>query len=378
MGTNNDVNNIAKRLTLDEMYNIFMSDDYSDFRKQYNLKVSQDINGHKSLSYTKVWHNPSFMSTLYRHIAAEQILNSDYKNIDLESLGLYDPCLYLNLFELLMNPLFWVEPAYFDDIVIVGKVAVEKYDSNRLVEITDLVNYILEEVVLNFADNPSLCDEDMPYENLIKGIHFWEHITAKYDDLLSKIIIGQHVSYDDIRKANNYDARTLRTNLVLITERRNAKVAANLLKMLQNEWSTIKLWQIGLDNMSENEIKQFEDSLFHGFNDLLEEWKTELEKSDVSNPNTDNKMNSSFFNTHDIFTFETCERELLRIITESKNKANACREIMQSANIGYFDLNSRTDKEKAELINPWVAKTRKKYIFSGDDFRKARNNNIKK
>ena len=131
MGTNNDVNNIAKRLTLDEMYNIFMSDDYSDFRIQYNLNVSQDINGHKSLSYTKVWHNPSFMSTLYRHIAAEQILNSDYKNIDLESLGLYDPCLYLNLFELLMNPLFWVEPAYFDDIVIVGKVAVEKYDSNR-------------------------------------------------------------------------------------------------------------------------------------------------------------------------------------------------------------------------------------------------------
>ena len=68
-----------------------------------------------------------------------------------------------------------------------------------------------------------------------------------------------------------------------------------------------------------------------------------------------------------------CEKELIRVINGAKNKAVACREILRAEVVGYFVLSDKTDQEKADAINPWVALTDKKYVFTGDDFRKVRN-----
>ena len=104
--------------------------------------------------------------------------------------------------------------------------------------------------------------------------------------------------------------------------------------------------------------------------------KVEEEKEKTINPDTQTtqkKPDSSFFAVADGMTYEICEKELKRVINGAKNKAVACREILRAEMAGYFVLSDKTDQEKAEAINPWVAFTDKKYVFTGDDFRKARN-----
>ena len=81
----------------------------------------------------------------------------------------------------------------------------------------------------------------------------------------------------------------------------------------------------------------------------------------------------AFFAITDKMTYDMCKKELLRVINGAKTKAAACREILRSETVGYFVLSDKTDQEKAMAINPWVAHTNKKYVFTGDDFRKARN-----
>ena len=104
----------------------------------------------------------------------------------------------------------------------------------------------------------------------------------------------------------------------------------------------------------------------------LEQWDAETPKSaDDQQPTQD--PDGSFFAVTDRMTYEICKKELLRIINSAKNKSAACREILRSTTAGYFVLSDKTDQEKADAVNPWVSLTSKKYVFTGDDLRKARN-----
>lgn len=104
---------------------------------------------------------------------------------------------------------------------------------------------------------------------------------------------------------------------------------------------------------------------------MLEEW--EKDKVEEAKKTSAVKPDGSFFAVSERMTYEMCEKELIRAINGAKNKSAACREILRSELVGYFVLSDKTDQEKADAINPWVALTEKKYVFTGDDFRKARN-----
>lgn len=84
-----------------------------------------------------------------------------------------------------------------------------------------------------------------------------------------------------------------------------------------------------------------------------------------------NKPDDSFFAVSGNMTREMCEKELLRCIRSAKTKAVACREILRSACV-YFILSDKTNQEIADAINPWVEQAGKKYVFTADDFRKAK------
>ena len=47
-----------------------------------------------------------------------------------------------------------------------------------------------------------------------------------------------------------------------------------------------------------------------------------------------------------------------------------CQNIMTLDSCGYIHIRQLTDAQKAELLNPFAAP---KYVFSDDDFKKARN-----
>ena len=78
---------------------------------------------------------------------------------------------------------------------------------------------------------------------------------------------------------------------------------------------------------------------------------------------------TSFFCTQH-FSEDIIEKNLRQAIQLANSKADACRRIMALEPLGYLLLSNVTDERKAELINPFAMP---KYIFKGEDFRKARN-----
>lgn len=84
--------------------------------------------------------------------------------------------------------------------------------------------------------------------------------------------------------------------------------------------------------------------------------------------------NYSFFGT-DKFAADICEKNLREAITNARSKAEACRNIMTLDTCGYLHIRHLTDAQKAELINPFAAP---RYVFTEDDFKKARNRPNKK
>lgn len=98
-------------------------------------------------------------------------------------------------------------------------------------------------------------------------------------------------------------------------------------------------------------------------------------RSNATNENTTRDaeditpVDTSFFCTTR-FTSDIIEKNLRQAIQLANSKADACRRIMALEPLGYLLLSNVTDERKAELINPFATP---KYIFKGEDFRKARN-----
>ena len=358
----------SKRLTLEEMYDIFMQDKYKDFREHYGLDVKPNSTYGRQVPTLHVWGHRQ-LPLIYRHIVAEQLLREDYQNVHWESYGVTENNVLLELVQLWLNPLTWADPLELENYVVDGRVAYEVFDENRRYEQVDETwQYIETRRILAFADNPPVFKGDVAGNGMVKGMHFWTQLTFDHSAPLIKIMGGDRLDYEEMRSTiKPYAAAALRSRLGFIAKERGGARAAELLRMLQSEWSQIKLWKTEFSGMTENEINEFESILMHGYDELLTEWE-----SGVSDEFSTEKPNSPLFAVSDKMTYEMCEKELIRIINGAKNKAVACKEILRSAAVGYFLLSDKTDQEKADLINPWISKTNKDYVFTRDDFRKAR------
>ena len=84
------------------------------------------------------------------------------------------------------------------------------------------------------------------------------------------------------------------------------------------------------------------------------------------------KPDCSFFAIRDNMTYERCERELMNVLTNAKNKTTVCKEIRRSSLSGYFNLLDKTDQEKADLLNPWLKAVGRDFVLTRDDFLNAR------
>ncbi len=260
-----------KRLTLDELCSIFMGDTYKAFREECNLSVESLPKGRKFVPVIMGWPCTDVSPLLYRHIVAEQLLQGDYHKIDWDIV--YDRCRFFAMLELWFRPLEWVDANDYPDIVTEGRIAREKYDPERPREINELLNYIGECTLLDFADNIYTYKEDSYDTGHMKGMHEWGRLTTDDSEIFDKIINGKHATYEEIVSCKYYDVGSTRAGLKAIAEKRGGKRAAELLHMLQDEWPKIKIWKTKFDTMTPEDIEQFEDGLFHGFDDLLEEWE---------------------------------------------------------------------------------------------------------
>ena len=223
---------------------------------------------------------PSMMgSLLERHLYAERLLQRDYREVDWSN-ECPLPALISEFAKIWMHPLVWQDASKYKDLVIDGRVATEEYDDERLYEINEIVNYIYEQDILAYSDEPVDYEEDLPEIGFPKGMHDWSPLTWDVKSNLDEILAG-NAHNENEAEGKYYDFVRYRYNLNIIAKHRGGKRAAELLKMLQNEWSQIKLWKTGFEGMEEKDILEFERMLFHGFDDLMTEWEGEVQEEEV-------------------------------------------------------------------------------------------------
>jgi hypothetical protein len=276
-----------KLVTLKEMYKLFWKDDiYEMFRFEHDdvLKKPKSYDNYR-LPVNLDFHSKD-TPLLYKHIVAEQILlsgiNSDSYN---EFFDNYSGTAF-DLITLMMNPLKWVDNSHCSKNMIVdGRIAIEERDHSRYGNVQDIVDERIRKNALDFADNYVVCAEDIPEHGCIKGLHYWEEITWNISTLYDKALNGSYVTDSDFANTRSYDAPTLRNNLMIIAEYRGGKRASEILCDLKSEWTTIKAWKVEFDNMKDKDVQQFEDTLMHGFDDLLEQWKNESQPTKSASDN---------------------------------------------------------------------------------------------
>ena len=123
--------------------------------------------------------------------------------------------------------------------------------------------------------------------------------------------------------------------------------------------------EIEIPNIAQQAVEKVLAPIRQAFNGQLKKPEEEPTTNEVSSPD------DSFFAVTEKMTHDMCKKELLRCIRESRTKAAACRAILTSAH-AYFVLSDKTNQEIAEAINPWVSLAGKDYVFTEDDFRKAK------
>lgn len=266
-----------KQVTLEEMRAIYFSDAYETHRKEYSIFEPSNPEK-KELLPSTFWFSPKG-SLLYRHIVAEQLFqHEDYEEVNWEEWDLLYPYHLCPAIELWMNPLTWVDSTTIEDCVVDGRVAVEEHQLFRMSAVQRIIEAVTAQRILYFADNPLLIEYEKSTIGYLKHIHDWSFLTMNLNRMYFELITKRQMDakWKDSRMVSlAYDPHYLYRSLNFVAANRGGKRAAELLRMLQKEWESIKQLEIHLKDMSEKEIELFEDFLYSGFDELLVEWEGE-------------------------------------------------------------------------------------------------------
>ena len=273
-----------KVLTLDELYDIFESPEYDDFRADFNDDIF--IN-------RKNPNIPTFITGLlcmggkvplvYQHIIAERLFSAKYEDIIWQDMDAYHMMTLLSLVYLWMYPLTCAEGSGEELITFQGRIIQEMYDESRLAKVWDRANRLFEDGVLYFVDELPINTEDNIELGMIKNTHEWEYITPNVLEIVGEIVQGNLKRQERWEACQLLHAKTLRYSIMFIEEKRGGKQAAKILRLFQTEWSILKLWKAQfISLLSEDEIQQFENSLLYGFERELKEWDEEASQNNSS------------------------------------------------------------------------------------------------
>lgn len=365
-------------VTIEEMKELLMS------RKTKWSKpkcIELQLNEGSGLYYTNyfTYEEPNMLQEhLLVELCLENLDKLDWKYIT----NGYDFDIIERIQHLMENPLVWVDEIpgeLIEKYVITGRVAVEKSseERNTCPPYCDMRSYWIDERLKWFANQlPQSKDlTDVLWVDIPKDMILWDRILT---DPFEKISAGRYAP----QKTNPYTGREFwaycnpdefRRSIKQINNMFGTQKSAQIVRLLRADWPDIKALKLfGIDKLSPEQIEGFRECLFEGMDRNLRIWDAET-SGNAEEEQSAQDPDGAFFAVTDKMSYDMCKKELLRIINSAKNKSAACREILRSEAVGYFVLSDKTDQEKAAAINPWVALSSKKYVFTGDDFRKARN-----
>ena len=266
-----------KVLTLDELYDIFETEQYDQFRTEFGEDEYMERKTRKRpTGYTGVLFSGEH-SLLYQHIVAERLFLKPLTDYELREMSDLIPSFILQLVYEWMHPLAWIEEPEKEKLVTTGKVAREQYDHSRWDIVWKNLNSLVEMSILSFADERPLENwEDSFATRSIRNVHYWECITANTFEQAVNVMMDEGCHREDYADYKSFDEHAFRKSLMLIEEKRGGKQAAEILRLLQAEWQTIKTWKaMGIDLLSKDDVLQFEECLLHGFDTELEIWDKE-------------------------------------------------------------------------------------------------------
>ena len=164
-----------KVLTLDELYDIFESPEYDDFRADFNDDIFINRkNPNLPTFITGLLCMGGKVPLVYQHIIAERLFSAKYEDIIWQDMDAYHMMTLLSLAYLWMYPLTCAEGSGEELITFQGRIIQEMYDESRLDKVWDRANRLFEDGVLYFVDELPINTEDNIELGMIKNTHEWE------------------------------------------------------------------------------------------------------------------------------------------------------------------------------------------------------------
>ncbi|MBQ7382265.1 MAG: hypothetical protein IJV61_04495 [Paludibacteraceae bacterium] len=225
----------------------------------------------KELLQHEAYNVNSPLKLLRYHKYAEELLLKDYRDVNW-TLECPSYGMLLDLAKTWMRPLVWKDLTEYQNLIIDGRVAAEEYFEGREEKVSEIIEYAYDQLILGFADSPLEYEYDDLQNGYLRGMHNWLLLTWDLKDYIDAAVYYEGEFPQSI-EVKSYLPIRLRYSLTLIAEERGGKRAAELLRLLQKEWPSLKRYKTNFEVMSKEEIEEFEEQLFSGFDDILEEWE---------------------------------------------------------------------------------------------------------
>jgi len=268
---------VGQLLSIDEIYEFMKNRSHVTYDEEDTDLRKDEKTG---LFYTDTFF-VGLGETLIKHILVEKCI-SNKQNVDWERVTKNYDYRLINMIKATYNaPLTWVYPAeaFGHDCLVYGLAAIPKHSDYRPYSnnMDDFWHELEEKAILWFADN-------LPTRNDIRGIVI-EYLNLPNDIFLWDRICSATKSWNDYRYVFSPDA--FRGNIEFIAQERGGKRAAELVRLLQNDWQEIKNFKwFNLTALNEDEISNFEMTLFQGMERNLHKWEAETIQQPKSQKNS--------------------------------------------------------------------------------------------
>lgn len=262
-------------VSIDEMLELAKGNEYG-LPEEMTVLHTNEMNG---LKYTLEirWWEPHLLRD---HLLVELCMSHEDVDWELVTHG-YDLRMVNYILYLWYNPLVWgsIPEHLKTSLLIAGRVAETRFVHWRLPDI-DKTNTPLD---LDFHTN--MLDwfmENQPRFGNFNYLDFFDNSYTTVDILLwyyltTNDTILRHSIEDggdfDLKLLKRFDAMTFLQNMEFIAGSHGEEQAAELVRMLQQDWDLIEgMKLLGLDCLTPEQVADFREGLFKGMNPYLDRW----------------------------------------------------------------------------------------------------------